>query len=726
MLASVALLMGTSVPVYAAGSDESATQLEEVVVTAQRREERLSAVPISITAFKAADLERMQIHDIRDLSNNAPSVTFTSSNWSSNDLILAIRGVAPGSTTPNVDPAVGIYVDGLYFARSQGSNFALTDLSSAEVLRGPQGTLFGRNTIGGALNITTNQPTNNLEGSVKIDYGNYGLFATTAVLNTPIIDDKLAARFVFAHSNHDGYGSATNLGQPLSDQNDNYFRGSLKGKLTDAVTVNLSADYYTGKEHSPLWTVNYLDPVLASAATKAAVSPYFSGQQTRNIPVDFDPMRSSVIQDLTGTITADLGRATLKSITAYRKINFNGAADSDGTPNPLMHYDFKLWGSQFTQEVQLAGKAVDDKLTWLTGVYYFNEDMANNIGIPSSAINLYLAPKNVSESVFAQATYEFLPKVRLTAGARYVHDERDISYSATAGATCFLVLSGLNQVPGGCGYTPRGIAFNYVPWTIGLDYQPNSDSLIYAKISKGFRSGGFQQAGSNAIASYYTPFGPENVLSDEVGTKLSLLNRRLFIDAAAYQTKYNAIQQNALAPGAAIPYFLILNAGKAEINGGEVSATALIEKLRLKAAVGIIDPKFTSGPFYGSPVPTIAKTSWMLGADYPIQLSSGRLNLHADYDHKSRVYFLNTLNPATGLSYSAAQIASFTQEGYGLLNAEISYTLKSDLKLAIWGKNLTDKYYAGRANVTYTSGYNTILVGAPRTFGVSLTYNFGS
>src|SRR5690606_22653897 len=186
-------------PEAASEPQPASDQIEDIVVTAQRREQRLQDVPVAVSAFSGAQLEDRQIGDVNALAANVPAVAVPATPYGNNDLVLAIRGVAPGGVLPNVDQAVGIYVDGVYYARPQGSNFALVDLASAEVLRGPQGTLFGRNTIAGALNITTNKPTYDYEGSLRVSVGNYDAVGLTGIVNMPVIDDPLATRLGDAH-----------------------------------------------------------------------------------------------------------------------------------------------------------------------------------------------------------------------------------------------------------------------------------------------------------------------------------------------------------------------------------------------------------------------------------------------------------------------------------------------------------------------------------------------
>jgi iron complex outermembrane receptor protein len=328
---------------------------------------------------------------------------------------------------------------------------------------------------------------------------------------------------------------------------------------------------------------------------------------------------------------------------------------------------------------------------------------------------------------------------------RYVHDTRQMTYTparfavaasqanfaepapgTVTPAACPFTAIGLNQNPGGCLYRPNDIHFDYVPFTLGIDYRLPQGGLLYAKFSRGFRSGGFQQA-SGTTAAFFTPFGAESVSSYEVGTRLSFLDNHLRFSAAGYYSIYSDIQQTAVLSSSPV-IINVLNAGKEEIYGGEFEASALIQRLRLTGSLGLIHAEFIRGPYTGSEVPTVAKTTYSISADYPIPVAGvGTLNLHADYNYRSRVFFLNTVRiTATGpVPYTAFQIATVTQNGYGLLNGRIALELQSvPLTIAVYGRNLTNEYYAGRSGSFYGSNYNSIMVGEPRTYGVSATYRF--
>jgi iron complex outermembrane receptor protein len=726
----------------AQATPEVTTGLEDVVVTAQRREQRLQDVPVAVTAFSTVELERRQITDVRALTENAPSITFTATPYGNNDLILAIRGVAPGGVLPNVDQAVGTYVDGLYYARPEGSNFAMVDIASAEVLRGPQGTLFGRNTIGGALNITTNKPTYDFGGSLKLGYGNYGAITGTGIVNLPLVEDKLAARIVYSHVEHDGYGYNPTLGSDVADQNDDFIRASVRADIAPELRVDLSFDHYSGSNHQPLWVLNSYQEGLSPSM----YAPYVAGSKSRVSQAGYNPVNDSEVYDFTSTITAQLGSATLKSISAYRNVDFEGATDLDGTPIPSADVrTFKLDGEQVSQEFQLSGTAFADRLNWTTGAYYFREQLRNSpiTRLPTAIQDNTIRPDNKSVSVFAQLSYEVLPRLRITGGVRAVKDTRGMTYTparyvvagastvaeAPAGsitpAACPFTAIGLNEAPGSCLYTPDDIDFKTVPFTIGIDYRLPGDGLLFAKFSKGFRSGGFQQA-SGTTAAFYTPFDEESVGSYEAGTKLTFFDRRLRVAASGYFSKFEDIQQNAILQTSPI-VIAVLNSGTAEIYGGEFEATALLGDLRLNASLGLIHPEFTAGPYKGSEVPTVAKTTYAFSADYPVNLSAGRVDLHVDYNYRSEVYFLNTVTiTGTGpVPLTDFQRRSIRQDGYGLLNAQASFTFDTaPVTVSVYGKNLTDEYFAARSGSFAASNYNTVVIGSPRTYGVNVSYAF--
>ena len=720
----------------------AASQLETVTVTATRRADSLQDVAAAITAIPAAQLERDQITDVKALSARAPSLLISDTPVGKNNMIIGMRGITPTSISSNNDPTVGIYVNGVYYARSAGANAALVDMQQVEVIRGPQGTLFGRNTIGGALNMTTQRPTDRLEGSVKLGVGSYNERSASAMINVPLDGEKLSARLVFDHLEHEGFGRSTTLNQPLGDENRDYFRAALRARPIDALDIDLYYDKFKSKANSQVWLLHYFDPKVA-AASLAGLAPFVQTSGFDSF-AGFNPENSANVSNRVATATWSAPAYTLKSITAHRSIDTVSGYDLDATPlfiNQIQRYG--VAGTQFTQELQAFGEAFDNRLEWITGLYYFKEDLQDSslVTSPSGANTLgRLNQFNVnqtSSSAFAQATWALTDKLRATAGARAVHDERGIDYYSPryiaqtgvqlSGASgCALIPAGLDK--GGCTYTPPGLKFNYTPWTLGLDYKPDGKNLIYGKITNGYRSGGFQPAGSTTQAGY-VPFDKEQVISYEAGTKWLAFDNRLRLNAAAYLAKYTNIQQTALhiPDGSTVSVSSVFNAGKATVKGIELDAQLRLRSVQLSAAIGLMSPEFTSGPYQGQPFVTAAKTTYNLGIDVPLSLAIGKLNLHADYNWRSKVsYFVPVNTNTTPFSpLTPGQIASNEQAAYGLLNAMVTLDVaQTKLRVSLWARNLGNQYYKARSNSFYLQGYNTQTPGDPRTLGMTVDYKF--
>lgn len=715
--------------------------MTKVIVTSQRREQALQDVPAAVTAIDARELEKRQLGDIKALSANAPSLLISDTPVGKNNMIIGMRGITPTSISSNNDPTVGIYVNGVYYARTAGANAALVDMDAVEVVRGPQGTLFGRNTIGGALNMTTKAPKQTFEGMLTAGVGNYGQRTLTGILNLPL-GDATALRLVADGLKHDGYGRSAPLGEQLGDEDRRYVRASLRTKPVRDLLIDLTYDKFSGDAASQVWIVNYFDPAIA-ARTLAPIAQYVqAGGYTSQ--AGFNPRNTSDVNNSTATLRWNAGAATLKSITAYRHLATVSGYDLDATPvfvNQLQRY--AVSGHQFTQELQLYGNAMEDRLDWIAGAYYFREGLRDSslVTTPSGANMLgrlnEFDSRQTSASLFGQLTYAVLPQLRATAGARLVRDEREVDYYAprylvqggamlAGSAGCALAAAGLDQ--GGCRYVPPALHARYTPWTLGLDYKLPDGTLVYGKLARGFRSGGFQPAGATT-AFGYTPFDKEQVLSYEAGSKMELLERRLRLNLAAYVAKYKDIQQITpqFPPGSTTTISSVVNAGDATVKGVELDALLRLADLSVTAGIGLTDPEFENGPFEGLSFVTTAKTTAAVGVDYPLATPLGQLDLHLDYNWRSKVAYFQPVNTNT-LPFrplTAGQIASNTQPAFGLLNAMFTLNLAGDrTRVSLWGKNLGGKYYWARSNSFYIQGYNNQTPGDPRTFGANLQVRF--
>lgn len=741
LLAGTGLACALSTPAYAqtaAGTDADAGSSVpadgDIIVTATRRDERLQDVPVAVTAISAAQLELQQIDNVQDLFGVVPGVNVATGVGGTNELQIGLRGLVPSVTEPTVDMSVGIYIDGVYVARPISANTGFIDMERVEVLRGPQGTLFGRNTIGGAFNITTKKPTEEFTGYVEAAYGNYDMFRGTGVVNLPL-NDIVQTRFVYSHMQRNGFGrsivSATNplvtgpLDREFSDAKQDYARGTLRVAPSEDFEMLISGDYFRFEGNSALYRLNYVAPGSPFAAY--VTNDYYQNQ------ADFNPKTFNESYSATINVTGNMGFATIRSISAYRHAATERASDLDASPIAGRDFvSFPFSGEQISQELQLFGDAVDGRLNWIVGGYYFYEKgsyaIELDVGAPVVIVNSRIPTlSNESLSAFAQLDFAITDALKVTGGIRQVRDNRSVAYQSGNAATvggpligaCGLPAAVLAD-PANCFYHPPQASYDFTPWTAELSFQPNRDLLAYVKVSRGYRSGGFQTQAAALAAIGTESFGPENLISYEGGIKATLLDGVLVTNLAGYHSKYSGVQQNENftfgTPAQTIS--IIQNAGKAEINGVEAELAARLGGFRLSATYAYTDATFTSGPSVGTPYLVTPKHTFSVAGNYSVELGRGKLGLNADYSYRSKVFFYTPLP-----TWNQAQIDAVSQDGYGLFNASVSYSYEP-FTLTVFAKNLADKEYAARTMNFVAAGFNTEAPGEPRTYGVSLRFDF--
>lgn len=758
--------LATQSAIAASGSDDEhrargtkATDtgaIAEVVVTAQRREENQQTVPVSITALSQEQLKDRQVVDIGALSSVAPNMSFGPA-YDPTDVVVGIRGLSETVPQLGVDPAVGIYIDGVYYAITAGANHAFIDMERVEVLRGPQGTLFGRNTIGGALNITTHKPTDRLEGSIEAEAGNYDTRNITGILNVPFSSMVSGIRLVYQRSEHSGYAHDTYLNTDLNNAYNDYFRGTVKIEPADNWEILLSGDYSKFRSDSAFQKFAYYDnnpalPPQAVGATGAFLDTFiptmngkpadllsnYAGGSFYSNSAGVNPKTRLDQHSLTATISGEISEGVnLKSITGYNKIDRHEGSDTDGTPYAVLDIiDAPLNVRQVSEELQLFGDALDNSLQWIGGIYYSKldgrqGDVTNLFGGTPIGFqnNLSQEDSNRSSGGFLQATYAIVPKVRVTLGARYAHDTREaenFDHVNTLDGTyiaCGMSMSSPAATQADCHLSGKA-SFSYVPWTAGIDYQVTDDALLYFKLSKGFRSGGFQQIAPAPPAppvSELPSFDPENVKSAEIGEKIELFEHHLRLNAAAFYSIYDSIQQSFNIVTNNGPISVTQNVGKARFQGGEIEATGLIEKLTINASAGLVEAKFTDGPNEGLPVTNVSRVTGSLNMSYPFSFDLGTLTANVGYNWRSKLYFFE---PIKG---NDLQSDAVSQDAFGLLDARLKFDMAAmPVSIALWGRNLSDKEYKARSTDFISGGlpYVAYIPGTPRTFGASIKYDF--
>jgi len=737
-----------SVGAATAEADDGA-RLDEVVVTARRRSERAQDTPISLTVLEGTDMAERSITTFNDLQQTTPSLRITPSALSSTSSFISLRGQSVNESRLSVDPSIAIYVDGVALPRAVGvDTLNLLDIERVEILKGPQGTLFGKNTTGGAINITTGQARlAEWQGLARGRLGSYGTIAAGGMINIPV-SETFALRLVGDLSSRDGFGR-------------NRVAGNRHGKL-DAQTVRATALWEPAPQLSLTLRGDYTQAETTPPANKGATVTSATGLALREVavetglpltPAGFAQARTLIenhqgrsldgaenvagydnieVWGFSGTIAWELNDAlTLKSITAQRHLVQDRAIDLDGTPYRLLDIiGARVTDEQFSQEVQLAADLFDDRLNLILGGYYAKEDgtefnVQRALGVLSAAAGPTVQDADVvNETIgaFAQGSFKISDTVSITGGIRYTEDQRSVTVRNRNSVNCLAF--GRPLAAGPCVRDVPTVKFDAITYTASLEYKPRSGLLIYLKTNRGYRTGGvYQTAGAATPAAAdatFAPFQPEYVTDYEVGLKADWLDRRLRTNVAYFHSDYSDIQRlRAVAlPGTTAVVNVLQNIAKAKIDGVEVDVTALpIEGLELQASVAYTDARFTDYTVNGvdltaTPFALTPKWSYGLTVAYTAPLSVGSLRLQADYMWEDEAF---------------VTAPNAFRRSLGLLNARVTLQFEElDLDVAIYGRNLTDERRSRyRTDVTDPLGF--IFNGPnnePRAFGVEVTKRF--
>ena len=712
-----------------------------ITVTARKREESIQTTPISITAFSGAGLEARGIQSTDRLAEVTPNLTLQNNpsfSGASNSASIYIRGVGQQDFVPTVEPGVGVYVDGVYVARSVGAILDLVDFERIEVLRGPQGTLFGRNTIGGAISVTTKSPGDTLSANGSLTYGTNNLVVGKATVNLPL-GEKAALRASGGYFGQDGYVTRSFDGKKLGNANRFVGRIALRLDPTETWRIDLGFDGTTARENGPpmsLIGINYgrtTDPntppfadinntiasvfagkgfvpcATAAAPLNLAVAGCYDNRYVLGPDTNAGTAPSYSNSDIWGlglTNTFELNPdLTLKSITAYRRLLGNFARDGDGSPATIAEFTDRIDQKQFSQEFQLLGKSFDGALEWILGAYYFRESGVNVNGLTFviSQFRSGGAFRNESLAAFGQGTLKLGSSVKLTAGLRYTRDNKSFHPDQIIIANRAAFLGAPFNSPifdPGTRVLPNveaKVHFGEVTPMVNLAWQANENVMTYATWSRGFKSGGFsQRVFPPIIPGVTTPitdpvaaipsFAPEKVDAFEAGFKFQTPDRLLTLNASAYYTDYKDLQVQVFTSVA--PVFR--NAGSATIKGFEAEAQLRqVRGLLIEGALGLTDASYdkidlaTTFIAKTNMFERISKWSASAAVTYEWELPGGStLRPHADWAYRSK-FFNNTFN--------TPQIA---QPGYSLFNASLGWTSAGGkYGLAATIKNIADKRF---------------------------------
>ena len=722
-----------------AESNEQAqsAQLEEIVVTSRRISENLQDVPVAVSAFNSMALTESGVENITDLQQRLPNTTLQVSRGTSTTLTAYIRGVGQQDPLWGFEPGVGVYVDDVYIARPQGAVLDILDVERVEVLRGPQGTLYGKNTIGGALKYVSRKLRDADKFSVEAKVGSYNQRDLKISAAAPLLDEKLYIGGAVASLNRDGFGEFINQGE------ENYNKEMVAGRI--------SAEYYPTDSLSFKFTADRTEDDSNAKGGHRLTPSDLTGE-----PV-LDDVFSTRAGMSTDNYVESEGYAlhaewvindalTLRSITSAREGFTDTNIDFDNTILRSFDVPARYDDDQTTQELQLS--YTGDNLDIVGGLYYYTGEACGTFhalleefaggALPISATTEGCVD-TTSSSAYAQANWALNDRWSLTLGGRYTKDEKD----ATAKNTLFLgQVVDFDTAPIAPGIV-RTDATGSEDWSefsprIGLEYRTAGDNLIYASYSEGFKSGGFDmRARTDQIASGFDPYDPETVGTFEIGYKAELMDNRLRANIAYFNSDYQDQQvtiQRTIDSGADFAS-TVLNAADSSIQGIELELVYVVtDALTANLTAGLLDAEFdqvlTANPVTGNLVDV--SDLWDFANTPDTSINFG-------FSHNSSV-FSNWGMVITGnIAYrSDTQIfevpSQLDEEAYTLFNAGITFTSPDDrLWISLQGKNLGDKEYrlAGYNFATTEAGpglggEDTVVgyYGDPRTISLSVGYRY--
>lgn len=745
-----------------------------IVVTARRREESLQDTPISISAVTADALQERGINTVTDIGDFTPNVRFNSSvpiSASNATAAIYVRGIGQNDYQLSADPGVGLYLDGVYISRGVGNVLDVLDIERIEVLRGPQGTLFGRNTIGGAVSVVTRKPADELSGRVQLTTGRYNRVQANGAIDVPIADGVYSSLAFFYH-NREGYVDGTLINAPdLGDTNSLAGRFALRLEPTYNLSINIAVDGTRSREESapnvlieafenadaaqiyngvfsgaPQICANPANPARLSDArcynSQWELAPFAHGGTFQTIFPQFDNFGSRRYQSASdtdiwgvyGTLEWEISdNISFKSITAYRSVEGFWTRDADHSPASLVQTKNDWTQDQFSQEVQLLGNAFDERLNWVIGAYYAEEegDHRDVVGLLDAVFLSGATLEAESLAFFGQATFEIVENLNLTAGIRWTEDEKTFfnnnQFIVAAG-----VFTGAPLNPDGSGLMdgdplmgPLGSSATISDdaWTpmASLSYRWNDNLLTYISYSEGFKGGGFTQRVFPPLPNIPS-FRPEFSTSYEFGFKSDLFNRRLRINGAIFRNDYTDLQITVNDPTLGFAP-IVQNAAEARIEGFELELEARpIEPLRLQAGIGYLDARYIEVDIRG-------RNAGVTLDDRLQNAPEWTLSASAAYDID--IIGFGTLTPRVDWSYrstvanDAVNTPQLIQDGYHLLNASINFLDEDErFGLRFEVKNITNEIYLGSGYFDAFGGIIEGVYGRPREWSLSASVRF--
>ncbi len=702
------------------GNDADAAELSEITVTARRREETLQEVPVAVTAFTETAVEELDIEDLADLDVFVPNLTIYAARGSSSTVTAYIRGIGQSDPLWGVDPGVGIYLDDVYIARPQGALLDVLDVDRIEVLRGPQGTLYGKNTIGGAIKYITKPLLPEFSGHASVTVGNYEQLDVKASVNSALGSDAVVGRFAVASLNRDGFGENRLNDAPVSDKEILVARGSIGFYPTETFNVVVSGDWLDDQ---------------SGVRGGMRLNPFNTFDPARTPPLDdrydiasgMPNVNDTSMHGYSATASWTLSDAWwLKSITAYRESDTDTNIDFDQLPNRIVDVRATYADEQLSQEFQLhyAGERLDGVM----GLYWFDGEAGGRVF--NNFLNASFGTTNGvvytdSIALYGEGTWRFTDQWSLTFGARYTDETKEADVLNQAYRNASFDPSQVIATPADF---RNEVDFQNVSPKVSLDWQATDDVLVYALATRGFKSGGFNiRANATAVPRSALPFDDEKVTSFELGTKTAWADGRFFLNASVFHNDYKDIQLSVFTAfdsngdGVDDAFFGdFTNAAEGTIQGVELEmAWNVTDAFSVIGNAAYLDAEYDKFIDRGVDISArqaftnAPERSGALSAEYVWSVFGGELSGRVTAAYQDDVI------PTTDLSVAIAQ------PGYTLFNAGLTWRSEdSPWAFALQGTNLGDKEYR-------TTGYNipvlgilTGFYGPPRQVALTATYAF--
>lgn len=727
--ASIMLLTSLAAP---AALSQSTLSLEEVVVTAQKREQSLQDVGIAINAFDGEAMESMGVVNSNDIASKIPNLNIMSPSGEGGVVSVFIRGIGLNDFALNNTGPVGFYVDGSSIGSSNGQLTTLYDVDRIEVLKGPQGTLFGRNTTGGAINIISKRPTEEFEGNLKLSAGNYGYLKSEGVLSGAL-SDNVNARLAVVGYGSDGYQENLSTGNKVEKQN---YAGRLLLDYLPSDDLSLLLNIHASRNDS--------DSDLYGKTSDSDFYKNELGDKEYRINVDTRGASLNTSYSLNDEIT-------LTSITSYDDLDKKQQEESDITPLELVELEFSVDTHTFSQELRLNGTS--ENLNWIAGFYYLSETI--NWTTTSFSGDFPLVPsipelgalgmgvgkghqELTTKAVFGQWEYELSDNLTVIVGARYT--DLDVDFDLTYNIPNFANVG----LPSALDFDDK-LGNQEASGKLGFNYYVSDDAMVYGSITRGFKGGGFNGGVVSDFANYAASaeYEPEILTAYELGVKSTVLDGTLRLNGAVFYYDYEDAQVfNSIAdPNTGLPQNRIENAKSLELYGLDLDIVwQASDALFIQAGIGYTHSEFDQ---FDLTVPLVDGTSsvnlsgetpqntpeWsghILG-NYTWSLDKGgRVYAQLDASYQDDVLYSNGTVSVAGDPSSYTRNQEVGQEAFTLFNARVAWADSSDQwEVGLWGKNLADKEYAAYMfELTNLVGADQVMRGVPRTYGIDIRFSF--